>query len=759
MPHALRARRTKMEGECMKRLRNAAIFLVALPLLACTSSNTPTTAQSNAGYDSEYRESTRSAQQYGEGAGKEQPLVEPAPTLMLIGAETGEMNPGEDYYIYAVADNPDKRNLQYVWSLQGGTVSEVPEAERGRLDIEVAKAKEDALNPPVAEQPLAPAAPAAAPAAPAAAAAAPAAGAQPVQPQAPVSPAAASGAPQSQMNTGAQAPAGAGLPGTQPANQNYSLGGGGGGAPASGTPAAGGGGGGAGANISPSGGNVTPPSGTVNPSATMGTSSVNGDGKSTSSTKHRQQSKVFELRMIMGPEQPEDFADMVAPQQIGSETAQGVNEGLTRAKEAAGGEAQEVSSEETREEPAGEVNAAEREMPENMAPAAVEESPSRIGERSQDIRSEYQAWDEEGTGGKREQALGGYGEETAENAEPLTAEKSYELVTLVTEDPYIVWTPDRPGKFQLFCKLAWKDEDMTEARELDLEVRLKDPAVELSQDFPDVVREDDAIFVRLDSSQLPAFDKGLFTVTYDINKLSFRGAELGEFFDDDPAASIYYAQPDKTEGKVLIAIDSNTEVTELSGDGTLAYLKFTAKTDIETQADTQLALVADTAARYILDKDGENILPLPVTRPPYKTEAIIPAPSSAPATPGVREEAKPGQFANYPDVLTRDQAEDIAGSYNISDDALGKMLDRGDIKGAHRTGTDPNSPWAIPKDVLIQALEAEQKKLLAAGQGAGTGPAPAQKPVPGSEEMVGPLPPAVPPHDEQPAQPDLNVIK
>lgn len=754
----------------MKRLRNVAIFLVALPLLACTSSNTPTNVQSNSGYDSEYRETTRSSQQYGQGAAAEQPLVEPSPTLMQIGTETGDMYPGEDYYVYAVVDNPDNRNLQYVWSLKGGTLSEVPEAERGRLATEVAQAKTDALNPPVSEQPATPAeaAPVSQPAAGApAAGGAPAAQGAQAAPGAPAAPAGAQlGAPaaagpqqptqptQQTMGAGG-APPGSGLPGSQPTLPSYESGIGSG-AYSQPLPAA--------PSGPPAGGGALPSvSGGQQPSSSL----RGGSGaKDTSSAKTRKISKVIERRMVMGPEEPQPDQEFIGPQQVDTETARGVNEQITKARQAVGGEAAEaVTGEATREEPAGQVNTAETQLPGELAPEVLEESPSQVKARSENIRSEYNAWNEEGTGAKREQALGGYGEAGEEaSEEPLTAEQSYEVVTLVTDDPFVVWTPDKPGKYQLFCKLAWKDEDMTEPRELDLEVRLKDPAIELSKDFPDVVREDDAVFVKLDASQLPSFDKGLFTVTYDFDKLSFRGAELGEFFDDDPAASIYYAQPDKAQGKVLIAIDANTELTELSGSGTLAYLKFTAKQDIESQADTQLALVADTAARYILDKNGENVLPLPVTTPPFMTDVIMPAPSAAPATPGAPgaagapnalakgEEGKQGKFASYPDTLNRTQAGEIARTYNVTEDQLDDMLTKGQIQGAHRTSTESNAPWAIPKANLITALEGLKTQTpLPGGAPSGVGP---QQPVPEgpSQQNVGPTKPAGPVGPQLPAE-------
>jgi hypothetical protein len=237
------------------------------------------------------------------------------------------------------------------------------------------------------------------------------------------------------------------------------------------------------------------------------------------------------------------------------------------------------------------------------------------------LRDEYKAWSEGGES-PRVQGLGGATPSDA--AEPPAAEDSYKQVSFTTDVPYVQWTPERPGATNIYCKMVWKKDELTKPKLLKVDVTLRDPTVEIAKDFPDVVHEDEDVLVRLDASNLPDFVKGLFTLSYDPNMLSFRSAELGEFFDDAPDAQVFYSEPDKNAGKVLLAVDSNTELTTLSGDGPLLYIRFKAKQDIKQQSDTKLAMVLDTSARYVLDRNGTNILPVPTETQPLRSEVTVP---------------------------------------------------------------------------------------------------------------------------------------
>jgi hypothetical protein len=591
---------------------------VVFALIACTSSSTPTGAGSNSSYDSAYREPTRSSASQGDANTQLQAEGDAPLTIMYISAETGDMYPGQDYYIYAVVDKPkDREAMQYVWSIANGTMSEAPESERARLTKLVEDGYATASATPAEEIP---------------AGETPAGGAA----AAGETPAAGTGAAAAATGGAAQTPAAGGPPGS-------ALPGG------SGTPSAGGQSSTTGAGDAKEGVFYAP--GEKDAPAEIKALIEKDQLDHASMTKDEIQKLldwrtehfmpggakptawVQELRVVGGPDTETE----------GEATAETAAESKAEDEAAAKKDAAEddAPSDQERVEPAGAANVGEEATAEKPV---ADKDKAKAKATKDDLRSEYEAW-KDGDGDTRRRGLGSYGEDEEATDDEITAEESFDRATLRTSEPFILWTPDKPGNTKLYLKLAWKEDDLTEPRELELEVRLHEPVVKLGDDFPDVVREDDAFFVKLDGENIPAFQKGLFTVTFDNDKLSFRDVELGEFFDDAPNASVFYAQPDKNEGKVLIAVDTNTELSELTGDGPLVYMKFKAKADLSTRDDAQLAMVTDTTARYILDGAGDNVLPMPVERAAFKTDTIMPPVTEFKRdnTPGQNTPATPGQ--------------------------------------------------------------------------------------------------------------------
>src|SRR5687767_8363460 len=105
----------------LKHMTNRWIAVMLICLLgavsACTSSATSSVQTgSGSGYDSQYRGGTTSTQGQYEQKTADKKETDSAITVMQFGMETGDLYPGEDYYAYAVIDNPDARkNLEYVW--------------------------------------------------------------------------------------------------------------------------------------------------------------------------------------------------------------------------------------------------------------------------------------------------------------------------------------------------------------------------------------------------------------------------------------------------------------------------------------------------------------------------------------------------------------------------------------------------------------------------------------------------------------------
>lgn len=709
----------------MKYIGSIFILACAAIAVACTSSNTATSSlQTNQGWDQQYRQESRTAQNQQQGqTGAEVPRENPPITIMLVGMETGDVYPGDDYYVYAVVDNPDKRDLEYEWSIADGDVAEVPESERGRLAtlVETEYANASATPPAPTEQP------------------APAAEGQPAPAEGatgvPGTPQPAPGGVQPGV-TQTQVPQGGGGPGTsttQPGQTTTTTQ-----APPEGSqlpgaqqpggtqdtyqplgPSTGGGGG---VGVTPASSSEGQPTGSseqepstqppdqqglerpapppaANPAnqdrldevwnqlqdiedqiklitnekaqAQMGGDQARVDelDMQLSELNRSREPLMDELSTLQGKTQS-DVSSLPPSQMLGyvlerrvvsgangddeddentddnSENVELLAEQLAQGVTAVG--AGIASEEEGPEGTAGNVASSE----------AAPESKTWVGSsldldsnRSTSLRSQYQTWKDDSQEPRRRN-LGGYGD--LEETEPLSADESYDVHTFTTAEPYIQWTPQLPGTVNIYVKATYKGEDMTDPRELDVQVRLRDPDVEISQDFPDVVHEDQPLYVMLKGSNIPTFYKGLFTLTFDPNKLSFRDAELGEYFDDAPDASLFYAEPDKMAGKVLLAVDSNLKVGELGGNGPMVYVKFTAKQDLTDRADTQLAMVMDTSARYILDRNGKNVLPLPVETTPFRTETVMPAqlgeyqPEERPGTgggqvPALGQQQLPGQ--------------------------------------------------------------------------------------------------------------------
>ncbi len=666
----------------MKKTLTILVMLVAVVwAAACTSSSNATSVSTNAGYDSQYREQSRSAQGYQQGQEPGTVEGDPPITLMMVGMETGQVYPGEDYYVYAIVDNPDNRDLEFEWSISNGEVLDVPEAERGRLATLIEDEKAAAL-----------AASAASTAPPGTETPAPAPGEATAPPAEGTPPGASTPAPGETAEGGAAPPA----PPAQPIKSGKEP-------VAQAPPGA----------AKPSGVSTAPPVGAPSPGPAADTavptrspspgsntneqavadtkseiaarsgSAVAGSNadalspremsaytklidkaKSTALTSEEQAQldklkrklisavpasrqlgnpMLLERRIVSGPTSAEgdeatageagtaesaEAAEPVGetqasgtPAESGGEIAENAT-GLSssaysavQAARAALAELNEVGS------TSGTGNVADESSPKYRDGAENATTTGSVQAGADELRTEYRTW-QDVSGTQRRRPLGSAIPESAEG--PETAEDSFTEFSFITAEPFILWTPNSEGDLTIYVRAKFKEDVLTDVVELPVTVELREPKLTLSDEFPDMIHEDDNVLIRILGENIPEFFKGLITLTYDINALSFRDAELGEFFDDAPDAKLFDAQPDKTQGKVLLAVDANTELTQLSGTDPVLYLKFKAKQDITSQEQTALAIVTDSSASYILDYNGDNILPVPMERPVYKSEIIQP---------------------------------------------------------------------------------------------------------------------------------------
>lgn len=212
------------------------------------------------------------------------------------------------------------------------------------------------------------------------------------------------------------------------------------------------------------------------------------------------------------------------------------------------------------------------------------------------------------------------GEEAPEDA--LAAEPP--LITLETEQPYVLWTPPGVGSYTIRCiVLDNKGNEMTPERSFPVTVTEPEPKVELVWNTTKKLYEDDYLVVELRAENITNYYKGLFTLSFDPAILSFRSAEKGSFFPADYRASIFYAQPPMNPGKVTVAISAD-EVGLPKGEGVVSRVIFKLKEDVQDPTALVITQVTDAEARYILDADGANILPAVADKPLYATDWIDP---------------------------------------------------------------------------------------------------------------------------------------
>ncbi|MCH7472839.1 hypothetical protein IIA79_07805, partial [bacterium] len=567
-------------------------FLTTLVLagLACTSSQTTTPSFGSSRYDQDFRTPTQSSQSYPGQQPGEEALGPPPITVMLVSMETGDVYPGEDYFVYAVVDNPANENLEYVWSFAEGELAEVPESERGRLatlvetEYNTASATPPAAmgtegEPPAVEEQAA------------------AAGAPPTT----------AGVPPS-LPTGGPPP-GAGLPGSPPptgtgngaapgateagvpeSDSLFSTPGGGTGSPQQvGVPT----------NGQGQQGEPSPPAAGDTggaediPAHIQAIEEKLSRGEELTEEEESQhfdynavndplyqdmppEIKAIHKKDALGQEMTQD--EMTRYQEYMQSTLEGggptpglvppptasswepgerqlaslpmgryaanprglilerrVVSGLQIEGASAGSDGEEEALEESlpidadaageaaediqREAPAGAANVVEEALPADvLRPDFMDGLAGASKGGGGRLREEYQAWSDDGAAPRRRN-LGGYGD--GEEGEPLSAEESYEAASFVTDEPYIVWTPRTPGLVNIYVKVTQDGEDVAGPRMLEVDVRLRDPVVEIDDEFPDIVREDDAVYVKLAGENLPSFYKGLFTVSFEPTKLSF----------------------------------------------------------------------------------------------------------------------------------------------------------------------------------------------------------------------------------------------
>ena len=209
--------------------------------------------------------------------------------------------------------------------------------------------------------------------------------------------------------------------------------------------------------------------------------------------------------------------------------------------------------------------------------------------------------------------------EEGEDGEDMLAEEP-PLVTAETDLPYILWTPAELGSYTITCVVVdKKGNELTPVRSFPVTVTEPTPKSEIVWNTTEKLNEEDYLVAEVRLKNITNYSKGLFTVSYDPTKLSFRTVETGAFFPAEAKKSLYFAQPPGETGKVTMAI-SVDQLDLPQGDGVAARVIFKVKEDIADPASLDIAQVTSEEARYVLDAEGKNILPAVPDKPIYATE-------------------------------------------------------------------------------------------------------------------------------------------
>ncbi|MCD6282387.1 hypothetical protein J7J84_02120 [bacterium] len=665
------------------------LLIIFTAAVACTSSST--TTRTNPNYNQDYSRSTRSRQssQTGSAEGFPEETYRPPVTLMMLSMTTGEVLEGESYPVIAVVDNPENRDLTYRWSVEDGKLGELPESMRGEMLSFKEQLRSNKGVPSQApegeavteELPPAPAAegmegpPTGVPAA-----------AQPPGAKTEGRETGARPAPKSKPSTGSEPSAK-----TQPEGAE-------------------------------SAGALEQPEQPAEEPEEVAEGAESAPADSGSEKPEDGESRLVAMNRVryaaLGPDEAGkgDAVDEDWPEPQPKETDEGaaVEKLPEQVDEAEDTEATEDTVE---EDAAGEEPAAE-ELAASEAVADKEEIEGKVEEIGETAESFEGFKPTVGEGRLVEPVV--EPEENEDENSLLDAAPS--LVIIETDKPYVLWTPPGLGSYTIRCiVLDDKGNEVTPERSFPVTVTKPEPKTELVWNTSQKLYEDDYLVVEVRVKNVPSYSKGLFTLSFDPTELSFRLVETGDFFADGYRTSLFYAQPPNNPGKVTIAIAAD-EVGLPKGDGVAARAIFKVKETLNDPSQLNISEVMTEESRYILDAEGNNVLPLVVEHPIYATEWTEP-----PARPQQSRTETRGERTGMPSTPEPPGAARTSGGGSSGQPASGTQSgitphgSSGRLGGQQQTaaGTETEQPPVEDEFVpptsgpfSIQGLEARKVQIM-----------------------------------------------
>jgi len=674
------------------------LLIIFTAAVACTSSST--TTRTNPNYNQDYSRSTRSRQssQTGSAEGFPEETYRPPVTLMMLSMTTGEVLEGESYPVIAVVDNPENRDLTYRWSVEDGKLGELPESMRGEMLSFKEQLRSNKGVPSQAPE------------------------GEAVTEELPPAPAAEgmegppTGVPAAAQPPGAKTEgreAGA-RPATKPKPSTGSE-------PSAKTQPEG----------AESAGALEQPEQPAEEPEEVAEGAESAPADSGSEKPEDGESRLVAMNLVryaaLGPDEAGkgDAVDEDWPEPQPKETDEGaaVEELPEQVDEAEDTEATEDTVE---EDAAGEEPAAE-ELAASEAVADKEEIEGKVEEIGETAESFEGFKPTVGEGRLVEPVV--EPEENEDENSLLDAAPS--LVIIETDKPYVLWTPPGLGSYTIRCiVLDDKGNEVTPERSFPVTVTKPEPKTELVWNTSQKLYEDDYLVVEVRVKNVPSYSKGLFTLSFDPTELSFRLVETGDFFADGYRTSLFYAQPPNNPGKVTIAIAAD-EVGLPKGDGVAARAIFKVKETLNDPSQLNISEVMTEESRYILDAEGNNVLPLVVEHPIYATEWTEPPARpqqsrtetrgertgmpSTPEPPGAAQ--PPAGMPGAPSEGARPGARPYGGSGRLgggSSSAPASEADQGlPAEGMRPPGTPPPEETAgtLGADAELQELQQRRQSV------------------------------------------------
>lgn len=614
------------------------ILAILVLAAACTSTNAPT-ANTNPNYANQYQQGTRSAQVASTKDEDKKPVeVDQTVTLMQMSFEVGEILPGESYVLYAKVDNPANRGLRYQWRATSGVLENAPDEDQTRLLNMLGGKPADTTTGGVPTTDK---------------------GSTPTTTESVQSPnvnqkpeSAGQGASRSRSGSKIDEEAKSADDTEEPKSAK---------------------------SRSASKSEDTDVSDDDNTDdASEEANKVSSDDTEIKPTDKEVKSEEPEPKTNTRTSKADKKAKYAAKQENKSE-----NDSIYKTFDDEDDDKESKPSKKGEEVDKSELKPGKRLIPEGVAGRAGEAIGKAATER---IQSRAGTLDPKRLGGSDESLEAGEDISAPDYKEADEDGKaSGRSMEFRTSIPVVRWTAAGLGKVSI--KLLITDEKGQEVagpREIEFDVTTAKPKLTLDFDEAQELTEDAFVTVNLKGSNLIDYRKGLATISFSQEYLSFRYAKIGSFFPNAAQTNFFYAQPDPNAGTITAAFSFDDETRLAEGDGVIASFTFKMRKNAEKPEDINFSLTPGPTNIYILDSSGADTLP-PIDFKPEIIANNLVEPKS---------KAAPEQTASAGATPTTAEGQAAATAAGTEQPQTGKPADAAQQQAPGQSQSIPTTPAA-----------------------------------------------------------------